>query len=170
MILVFLMLFHFHQESAQFNIVLLLLRIIFEHNLKKLLNALEFSIVQCQGYKNYCKVVKGYQNLLSYFELYGRVLFKRSCWGKLFARCFHGSKTFLTPQKSLSPQYPALKMTPLLTSFPLSYPLSYSLKVWNEGIYIYIYIYGCSSISRYIKGSGKLHLQAQPHLQTHIYV
>ena len=39
-------------------------------------------------------------------------LFKRSCWGtKLFARWFRGSKTFLTPQKSFPPQFPALKMT-----------------------------------------------------------
>ena len=30
---------------------------------------------------------------------------------KLFARCFHGSKTFLIPQKFLPLQHPALKMT-----------------------------------------------------------
>ena len=67
MVLVFLMLFQCHQESAQFNIVSLLLNIIFKHNLKKLLNSLEFSFVQRQGYENYCKVVKGVQK---HFELF----------------------------------------------------------------------------------------------------
>ena len=67
MVLVFLMLFQCHQESAQFNIVSLLLNIIFKHNLKKLLNSLEFCFVQRQGYENYCKVVKGVQKL---FELF----------------------------------------------------------------------------------------------------
>ena len=70
MVLVFLMMFHCHQESAQFNIVSELLSIIFKHNLKKLLNSLEFLFfVQCQWYGNYCKVVKWYKNFLSYIEL-----------------------------------------------------------------------------------------------------
>ena len=72
MVLVFLMLFQCHQESAEFNIVSVLLDIIFKHNLKKLLNSFEFFFVQCQGYENYCKVVKGYENFLSYFELCGK--------------------------------------------------------------------------------------------------
>ena len=42
MVLVFLMLFQCHEESAQFNIILVLLNIIFKHNLQKLLNSLEF--------------------------------------------------------------------------------------------------------------------------------
>ena len=67
MVLVFLMLFQCHQESAQFNIVSVLLNIICKHNLKKLLNSLEFVFVQCQGYENYCKVVKGVRKL---FELF----------------------------------------------------------------------------------------------------
>ena len=67
MVLVFLMLFQCHQESAQFNIVSLLSNITFKHNFKKLLNSLEFFFVQCQGYENYCKVVKGVQKL---FELF----------------------------------------------------------------------------------------------------
>ena len=58
MVLVFLMVFHCHQESAQFNSVSVLLNIIFKHNLKKLLKSLEF---------NYCKVVKG---VPKYFELF----------------------------------------------------------------------------------------------------
>ena len=66
-VLVFLMLFQCHQESAQFYIVLILLNIIFKHNSKKLLNSLEFVFVQCQGYENYCKVLKGVQKL---FELF----------------------------------------------------------------------------------------------------
>ena len=34
---------------------------------KKLLNSLEFFFVQCQGYKNYCKVVKGVRKLFKLF-------------------------------------------------------------------------------------------------------
>ena len=41
MVLVFLMPFQRHQESAQFNIVLVLLNIIFKHNFKKLLKSLD---------------------------------------------------------------------------------------------------------------------------------
>ena len=41
----------------------------FKHNLKKLLNSLEFFFVQFQGYEDYCKVVKGYENFLNYFKL-----------------------------------------------------------------------------------------------------
>ena len=67
MVLVFLMLFQCHQESAQFDIVSVLLYIIFKHNFKKLLNSLEFFFVQCQGYENYGKVVKGVQKLLELF-------------------------------------------------------------------------------------------------------
>ena len=67
MILVFLMLFQCHQQSDRFNIVLALLDIIFKHNFKKLLNSLDFFFVQCQGYENYCKVVKGVRKL---FELF----------------------------------------------------------------------------------------------------
>ena len=67
MVLVFLMLFQCHQESTQFNIVSVLLNIIFKHNLKKLLNSLEFFFVQCQGYENYYKIVKGVRKL---FELF----------------------------------------------------------------------------------------------------
>ena len=61
MVLLFLMLFQCHQESDQFNIALVLLNIIFKHNLKKLLNSLEFLLVQCQGYENF----------FSYFKLCG---------------------------------------------------------------------------------------------------
>ena len=73
MALVFLMLFQCHQESgAQFNIVTVLLTIIFQHNFKKLLISLDFFLFS-QGYKNYCKIVKeAKKNFLSYFELCGR--------------------------------------------------------------------------------------------------
>ena len=64
MVLVFLMLFQRHQETAQYNIASMLLNIIFKHNLKNLLNSLEFCFVQYQGYKNYCKVVKGVRKLV----------------------------------------------------------------------------------------------------------
>ena len=63
MVLVFLMLFQCHQESAQFDIVSVFLNIIFKHNLKKLLNSLEFFFVQCQSYESYWKVVKGVRKL-----------------------------------------------------------------------------------------------------------
>ena len=67
MVFVFLMLFQCRQESAQFNIVSVLLNIIFKHNLQKLSNSLEFFFfVQYQDYENYCKVVKGVRKL---FEL-----------------------------------------------------------------------------------------------------
>ena len=72
MVLVFLMLFQCHQESAQFNIVSVLLNIIFKHNLKILLNSLEFVFVQCQQDENYCEVVKGVQKLFVLFELCDR--------------------------------------------------------------------------------------------------
>ena len=136
------MLFHFHQESAQFNIVLLLLRIIFEHNLKKLLNALEFSIVQCQGYKNYCKVVKGYQNLLSYFELYGRVLFKRSCWGKTFCQMLPWLKNFFNSSKIPFALVPGIKNDSSLNQFsPIISSVLFTKSMEWGNIYIYIYIY-----------------------------
>ena len=44
MVLVFLMLLQCHQESAQFNIISVLLNIIFKHNLKELLNFFLFSV------------------------------------------------------------------------------------------------------------------------------
>ena len=66
MVLVFLMLFQCHQESAQFNISVLL-NIILKHNLKKLLKSLEYFFVQCQRYETYCKVVKEVRKL---FELF----------------------------------------------------------------------------------------------------
>ena len=56
MILVFLMLFQYHQESAQFNIILVLLNIIFKHNFKKLLNSLEFFLVNVRGTKTIVKL------------------------------------------------------------------------------------------------------------------
>ena len=63
----FLMLFQYHQESVQFNIILALLNIIFKHNLKKLLKSFGIFFVQCQGYENYCKVVEGVQKLFRLF-------------------------------------------------------------------------------------------------------
>ena len=66
MVLVFLMLFQCHQESTQFNIVSVLLNIIFKHNLKKL-KLFGIFFVQCQGYENYYTVVKG---VLKLFELF----------------------------------------------------------------------------------------------------
>ena len=56
MILVFLMLFQYHQESAQFNIILVLLNIIFKHNFKKLLNSLEFFLFNVRGTKTIVKL------------------------------------------------------------------------------------------------------------------
>ena len=67
MALVFLMFFQCNQENAQFNIVSVLLNIIFKHNLKKLLTSFEFFFVQCQGYEDYCKAVKEVRKL---FELF----------------------------------------------------------------------------------------------------
>ena len=64
MVLVFVLLFQCHQESAQF-IVSVLLNIIFKHNLKTV-KLFGIFFVQCQRYKNYCKVIKGVQEL---FEL-----------------------------------------------------------------------------------------------------
>ena len=66
------MLLQYHQESVQFNIVLALLNIIFKHNLKKLLNSLEFFLFNVRGTKTIVKLQNGYENLLGYFELYGR--------------------------------------------------------------------------------------------------
>ena len=42
MVLAFLVLFQCHQDSCQFNIVSILLGIIFKNNIKKLLKTLEF--------------------------------------------------------------------------------------------------------------------------------
>ena len=56
MILAFLMMFKYHQESAQFDIILVLLNIIFEHNLKKLLNSLEFFLFNVRGTKTIVKM------------------------------------------------------------------------------------------------------------------
>ena len=67
MVLIFLMLPQCHQESAQFNIVSVLLNIIFKHNFKKLLNSFDFFLVQCQGYEIYGKVVEGVRKLLELF-------------------------------------------------------------------------------------------------------
>ena len=48
--------FQCHPESAQFNIVLVLLNIIFKHNLKKLLNSLEFFLFNIRGTKTIVKL------------------------------------------------------------------------------------------------------------------
>ena len=66
MILVFLMLFQYHQESVQFNIILALLNIIFKQ-FKKTVKVFGIFFVQCQGYENYCKVVKGVRKLFRLF-------------------------------------------------------------------------------------------------------
>ena len=50
MVLVFVLLFQCHQESAQF-IVSVLLNIIFKHNLKKLLNSWELFLFNVSGTK-----------------------------------------------------------------------------------------------------------------------
>ena len=67
MVLVFLILSQGNQESAHFDIVSVLVNINFERNLKKTVKLFRIFFVQCQGYLNYCKVVKGVQNL---FELF----------------------------------------------------------------------------------------------------
>ena len=72
MVLVFLMLLQGHQECGQFNIVSILLNILFKHNLKKLLNPLEFFLFNVRNTKTILKLQKGYENFLSYFELCGR--------------------------------------------------------------------------------------------------
>ena len=56
MVLVFAMLFQCHQKSAQFNIVSVLLNIIFKHNLKKLLDSLEFFLFNVRGTKTIVKL------------------------------------------------------------------------------------------------------------------
>ena len=55
-VLVFLMLFQCHQESAQFNIVSVFLNIIFKHNFKKLLNSLESFLFSFRGTKTIAKL------------------------------------------------------------------------------------------------------------------
>ena len=47
------MLFQYLQESAQFDIILVLLNIIFKHNLKKLLNSLEYFLFNVRGTKTF---------------------------------------------------------------------------------------------------------------------
>ena len=118
MVLVFLMLFQCHHKNAQFSqfcIIWVLLNIIFKHNLNKLSKFFQKFFVQCQGYENHCKVVKGVRKLFELFwalwQGYQNFLKDHVKLSKLFARCFRGSKAFLTPQKSLPPQYPVLKMT-----------------------------------------------------------
>ena len=66
MILVFLMLFQYHQESVQFNIILALLNMIFKQ-FKKTVKVFGIFFVQCQTYENYCKVVKGVRKLFRLF-------------------------------------------------------------------------------------------------------
>ena len=106
MVLVLLMLLQCHQDSAQFNIVSVLLDIICKHNLKRLLNSFEFFL-----FNLIVKLQKRYENVLSYFQLCGKGYqnFLKDHVGvpKPFARCFRGSKTFLTPQKSLRLWYSA---------------------------------------------------------------
>ena len=52
MVIVFLMLFQCNQQTAQFNIVSVLLSIIFKHDLKKLLNSLDlFFLLNVSGTK-----------------------------------------------------------------------------------------------------------------------
>ena len=52
MVIVFLMLFQCNQQTAQFNIVSVLLSIIFKHDLKKLLNSLDlFYLLNVSGTK-----------------------------------------------------------------------------------------------------------------------
>ena len=92
----------FYIVINKINIVSVLLNIILKHNLKKLLD-----FVQCQGYVNYYKVVKGVRKI---FELYlalwlGYQNFLKDLVGvkKFFTRCFRGLKAFLTPQKYFPP-------------------------------------------------------------------
>ena len=103
----FLMLFQCHHKNAQFYIVSVLLNIIFKHNLNKLFKLFGIFFVQCQGYENHCKVVKGVWKLFVLFWAlwrgYQNFLKDHVGLPKLSARCFRGSKTFLTPQKSLPP-------------------------------------------------------------------
>ena len=56
MVLVFLMLFQYHQESAQFNIASVLLNIIFKNNFKKLLNSLGFFLLNVRDTKTIAKL------------------------------------------------------------------------------------------------------------------
>ena len=49
------------------DVLFLNINIILKHNFKKLLNSFGIFFVQCQGYENYCKVVKGARKL---FELF----------------------------------------------------------------------------------------------------
>ena len=56
MVLVFLMLFQCHQESAQFNIVSVLLNIKFEHNFKKPVKLFEIFLFDVRGTKAIVKL------------------------------------------------------------------------------------------------------------------
>ena len=49
------------------DVLFLNIKIILKNNFKKLLKFFEIFFVQCQGYENYSKVVKGVQKLLDKF-------------------------------------------------------------------------------------------------------
>ena len=84
MVLVFLMLFHCHQEIAQFNIISVLLNIIFKDTLKVLLNCLELFFCSMSGVPKLlqsCKRgTKTFWSILS-FAVGVPKLLKRLCWG-----------------------------------------------------------------------------------------
>ena len=75
------MLFQCHEESAQFNIILVLLNIIFKHNLQKLLNSLEF--FSMSGVWELLQSCKGGTRM--FWAIFNFVvgvpkLFRRLCW------------------------------------------------------------------------------------------
>ena len=73
--------FQYHQESAQFNIILVLINIIFKHNLKKLLNSLEFFLFNVRGTKTSKSCTGGKKTFWAILSFVVRVpkLYKRSC-------------------------------------------------------------------------------------------
>ena len=98
MVLVLVMLLQCHQDSAQFNIVSVLLDIISKHNLKRLLNSFDFFLFNVISSKTIVKLQKRYENVLSYFQFCGKGYqnFLKDHVGvpKPFARCFRGSNPF----------------------------------------------------------------------------
>ena len=108
MVLVFLMLFQCHEESAPF-IVLLLLNTIFKHHLQRLLNSLEFFSM----YENYCKVVKGVRECFELFSTlwqgYQNFLKDRVGSTKTFCQMLPGLKNCFNSSKILSALVPGIK-------------------------------------------------------------
>ena len=102
MVLVFIMLFQCHQESAQFNIVSVLLNIIFKYDFKKLLNSLEFFLFNVRGMKTFWAILN--------FVVGVPKPLKRSGWGiKTLCQMLPRLKNFFNSSKIPSTLVPGIK-------------------------------------------------------------